>query len=99
MLAALAGFARGSGLEYHLGLYVDVELLLVLAVGIVASTPALPYLAGRLRYRRAALESAGRQHFDRLTAASEVALLMVVFLASLSWMAAGTYNPFLYFRF
>ncbi len=99
MLAAMAGFARGSGLEYHLSLYVDAELAIALAVGAVACTPALPYLARRLRDRRKMLELAGRYQFDTLVATGEVGLLTVVFLLSLSWMAAGTYSPFLYFRF
>ncbi len=99
MLAALAGFARGSGLEYHLGLYFDAELALALTVGIVGSTPLLPFLAGALRRRRRTLELAARRWLDTLTAVGETASLTAVFLASLSWMAAGTYSPFLYFRF
>jgi alginate O-acetyltransferase complex protein AlgI len=99
MLAALAGFAPGSGLEYHLSLYLDTELLIALAVGIIASTPLLPYVVRLLRHKRRTLELADRRGFDTLTALGEVTSLMLVFLASLSWMAAGTYNPFLYFRF
>jgi hypothetical protein len=34
-----------------------------------------------------------------LNAIGETVALILVFLASLSWMAVGTYNPFLYFRF
>jgi hypothetical protein len=52
-----------------------------------------------LRRRRRTLDLADRRGFDALTALGEVVSLMLVFLASLSWMAAGTYNPFLYFRF
>jgi len=98
-LAALAGFARGSGLEYHLSLYLDAELVIALILGVIASTPALPYLVHALRRKRKTLQLACRRDFDTLSAIGEVALLTVVFLISLSWMAAGTYNPFLYFRF
>jgi alginate O-acetyltransferase complex protein AlgI len=99
MLAALAGFAHGSRLEHHLSLYLNAELVIALVVGAIASTPALPYLVRGLRHKRKTLPLARRRDFDTLSSIGEVALLTVVFLISLSWMAAGTYNPFLYFRF
>ncbi len=99
MLVAMAGFAHGSSLEHHLSLYVDTELVAALAVGAIASTPVLPYFVRTLRHKRKALQLASRRVFDTLNAVGETVALMLVFLASLSWMAAGTYNPFLYFRF
>jgi len=99
MLAAMAGFAQGSRLEHHLSLYFNTEIMIALAIGALASTPALPYLARALRHKRKTLRLASRRDFDTVSTVGEVALLTVVFLISLSWMAAGTYNPFLYFRF
>ncbi len=99
MLAAMAGFAHGSSLEHHLNLYIDTELMIALAVGAIASTPVLPYLVRTLRRKRKSLRLASRHGFDMLNALGETVALILVFLASLSWMAAGTYNPFLYFRF
>jgi alginate O-acetyltransferase complex protein AlgI len=99
MLAAMAGFAQGSRLEHHLSLYVDTEILIALAVGVLASTPVLPRVMRGLTYRRKALQLVSRPGFDTLRAVGETVALMLVFLMSLSWMAAGTYNPFLYFRF
>jgi alginate O-acetyltransferase complex protein AlgI len=99
MLTAMTGFAHGSRLEHHLSLYVNTELVIALVVGAIASTPALPYLVRGLRRKRKMLSLARRRDFDTLSAIGEVASLTVVFLISLSWMAAGTYNPFLYFRF
>jgi alginate O-acetyltransferase complex protein AlgI len=99
MLAAMAGFAHGSNVEHHLSLYVDAELVIALAIGIMASTPVLPYLARVWRRRRNLLERADRRRMDTWAAITEVTSLVTVFIASLSWMAAGTYNPFLYFRF
>ncbi len=99
VLAALVGFAHGSGLEHHLSLYVDTQLIIVLVVSAVAATPVLPYLARLWRRQRNTLGVSVRRHFDTLATAGKVTALMIVFLLSLSWMAAGTYNPFLYFRF
>jgi alginate O-acetyltransferase complex protein AlgI len=99
MLAAMAGFAQGNRLEQHLSLYVNTELLIALAVGAIASIPVLPWLMRGLAHRRRTLQRAARPGFDVLRAAGETVALTLVFLISLSWMAAGTYNPFLYFRF
>jgi len=99
MLAAIAGFAHGSRLEHHLSLYIDAELVIALVVGAIAATPALPYFVRTLRHKRKTLQLASRHEFDTLSAMGEAVALMLVFLASLSWMATGTYNPFLYFRF
>ena len=99
MLAAMAGFAHGNHIECHLGLYMDAELAIVLAVGLVASTRILPYMARALRGMRATLELAHRQHFDTVVTVGVITSLVTVFLTALSYMAAGTYSPFLYFRF
>jgi alginate O-acetyltransferase complex protein AlgI len=99
MLAAMVGFAHGSSLEYHLSLYVDAELMAALTVGLVASMPVLPYLARVWRRKRSTLELAGRRYVDTLAAVGSVTSLVIVFLISLSYMAADTYSPFLYFRF
>jgi hypothetical protein len=82
---------------HHLSLYIDAELVIALIIGAIASTPALPYLVRTLRRKRKTLQLASRRGFDTLNAIAETVALMLVFLASLSWMAAGTYNPFLYF--
>jgi hypothetical protein len=29
----------------------------------------------------------------------EIVLILAVFLISVAWLAGGTYNPFIYFRF
>ena len=99
MLAAMAGFARGSGLEYHLGLYLNTALVIALAAGIAASTPILPYLAHVIRQKRRALELADRFRLDAFARTVESTALIALFVVSLSWMAADTYSPFLYFRF
>ena len=100
MLAAMAGFARGTGLEHHLSLYLDARggdradcRGRRLHAGVAASRRP-PESAGEGRWQLAV-----RRQFDTFAAVGELALLMLIFLLSLSWMAAGTYSPFLYFRF
>ena len=98
-VGAMVGFARGSGLEYNLGMFINNELLLILLAGAVGSTPLLPALKGWLeRWQATAKAPAGRLAAT-VFAAADYAVLAPIFLVSCMAMAAGTYNPFIYFRF
>jgi len=91
-LAAMAGLGTGSGIEYHPALYLNAELILILAAGIVGSTPVLPALTGW----RERVEAAGP---GLAVEAARVLGLGAILWGSAMLMAAGTYNPFIYFRF
>ena len=89
MLRSLAGAAPAAPETAELWLQVHPKLLLAAALGTVFSLPVLPALRARLARLGCpdavwALESLG------------AALLGLV---SLAYLAGGTYNPFLYFRF
>jgi alginate O-acetyltransferase complex protein AlgI len=91
MVQAMAGLG-GSNLPHWVWTYLDGERMLALAAGVIGSTPALAYLGRRL----AATETRGvGQMFDLARAGS----FLLVLLASSMRLAAGTHNPFIYFRF
>jgi alginate O-acetyltransferase complex protein AlgI len=91
-LVALAGGGHGTNLAYHPSLYLDAALVLALAAGAAASLPILPLLARwRERHANAALGWA-----VDLAGTAALALLL---LTSCMALAAGTYNPFIYYRF
>ncbi len=98
-LEAMAGFGRGSGLEFHTGLYVDAELILALVAGAIGSAPVLPLLvrlrAGLIASTAGLVRTGLRTGF----ALADVAGLSVLLLISAMLLAAGTHNPFIYFRF
>ena len=98
-LQAMAGFGRGSGLAFHAGLYIDTQLILALAVGAVGSAPVLPLL---VRLRAALIASTAglfRSGLRTSFALADVAGLSLLLLSSAMLLAAGTHNPFIYFRF
>ena len=95
---AMFGFATGDGIIQHLGLYVDNELIAAIAAGIIFSTPIFPFIqkvwqhkteANALPFNGSALVSA----------VTNLLVLVLVFLLSVMSLAAGAYNPFIYFRF
>ncbi|HTY77845.1 MAG TPA: MBOAT family protein [Candidatus Bathyarchaeia archaeon] len=91
-LAALAGFASGSGLEQHAALHLNAVVVMALAAGVMGSAPLLPRL-GRWR------DSITPVNLRLAVEAGRLAGLALLLVASAMLMAAGTYNPFIYFRF
>jgi len=66
-------------------------LLIVMAIAILASTPALQWAANQLEV----LQPLPRRARDLVASA----LTFCVFLVSASFVVSSTYNPFIYFRF
>jgi alginate O-acetyltransferase complex protein AlgI len=100
-LGAMAGLARGNGVDYHPSLYFNTEVALALFVGAVAATPVLEWVR---QWRARFLESLGDRPLwawvcQGTFALGDLAALCLLALASAMLMAAGTYNPFIYFRF
>jgi alginate O-acetyltransferase complex protein AlgI len=92
VLGAMAGFPVGAASDYDAALYLDATVLAALAGAVVASLPVAPWLAAwRARVASPLLGAA----LD-LGGATALALGLVV---SLMLSAAGTHNPFIYFRF
>jgi len=98
-VAAMAGFAPGTGIEYHVKLYMDAELMRMLGIGIVFSVPWIPWLEAWHASRIAGRPGRFARFLDASLAYGSVAAPAIILLASAMWLAAGTYNPFIYFRF
>ena len=96
VLRAMSGFGTGDGRAVHAALYLDALVVTVIACGVLGSTPWLRRLA---EWRERQLVQRGENSMERGLELASVPLLLVVFLASASMLAAGTYNPFIYFRF
>jgi alginate O-acetyltransferase complex protein AlgI len=91
-LAAMTGMSRASGLEHPLALYIDAQTLLALMIGAVGSTPVLATVGRWLdRFSAPAAEFG--------TSVVKLAAMASVLATSAMLLAAGTYNPFIYFRF
>ena len=91
--AALLGATRADPLRHPLAQHLDGLVATTLVVAIVFATP----LARRIGTWRDRLAVAPGRGAAVLTA--DVLWLALVFAASSATLAAGTYNPFIYFRF
>ena len=90
---ALLGATRADPLRHPLAQHLDGLVATTLVVAIVFATP----LARRIGTWRDRLAVAPGRGAAVLTA--DVLWLALVFAASSATLAAGTYNPFIYFRF
>ncbi len=96
MLGAMAGLGGTAPTPYGPAWYLNREVLLALAVGIVGSTPVLPRAAAWWAQTEAGRDGS---RFAWAPSLAGVVALILLFTASLTLSAAQTYNPFIYFRF
>lgn len=94
-LAAMAGRAATAPTPYTVQWFMTPLLWMTLAAGVIGSLPIGPALE-RWHRRRLSASDAGRPRGLALASAGIVAIVLV---ASLTQIAARTYNPFIYFRF
>jgi hypothetical protein len=97
MLAAMAGRSSAAMPAYDAVWFLTPEVALALVAGVVGATPIAPSLArllpadGDVRTAPAWLPGSA--------SAGVVVLLSAFFVLSVLLSAAGTYSPFIYFRF
>jgi len=85
--SALAGFSRGA---LHVGDYMNRELWLVIIIGSLFCVPTVP----RMRTWVAA-----RPRWTPVMNLAHAAIPLALILMATLHLTAGTYNPFIYFRF
>jgi len=98
---ALAGLSRADPSAHPFAQHFNALLAATLAAGVMFATPAARRL-GEWRERISAgvaTETPAGALRGSLVMTADVAWLALVFVASAAMLAAGTYNPFIYFRF
>jgi alginate O-acetyltransferase complex protein AlgI len=98
-LRAMAGLGQPAANAYSAAWFLDNRMWLALAAGIVGCTPFWPALMRRLRRFRLRLAPAPGLTFDAGMAVAADVGFAAILLLSYMLIAAGTYNPFIYFRF
>jgi alginate O-acetyltransferase complex protein AlgI len=84
-LKAMAGFGGGVPAPVDASWYLDRETILAIAAGVIGSTPAVA--------------AAGRWVEGSAPSIARSVAVGALFAASVLFIAAHTYNPFIYFRF
>jgi alginate O-acetyltransferase complex protein AlgI len=96
MLGAMLGLGGAVPAAYAPAWYLTREVALALVLGVIGSTPIVPYLAAGWARRGA---DAGEPRLGWTPSLVAVVALFALLTVSLTLSAAQTYNPFIYFRF
>ena len=92
--AALLGFGAGDAARHRIAQFLDPLVAATLVIAVLGAMPVARRL-GAWRDRVAA----GGGAAGTAVLAVDVAWLGMALVAATAWLAAGTYNPFIYFRF
>jgi len=94
-LASMFDLGSSPAKYSDLGTYYNDTILFTLALGLIFSSPLIPWFGGRVREMDILQRTSTRTVLDLAVVSGYVA----VFFLGLTYLAAGTYNPFIYFRF
>lgn len=95
----LFGFAKGTGIQYNIFLYINTEVVLALIIGGLCATPVLSRVKQYAHELSINTENAFTKRLSVAFAVSETSSLIIIFVLSLISMASITHNPFIYFKF
>ena len=86
----LFSFNFNSFVDYNALRYINYEFLIYLFAGVIFSAPVLPVISGKIR-----LISFPGLYYRILVYSNTI----ILFFVSIVYLAKGSYNPFIYFRF
>ena len=95
-LATMIGWTQADGVQYYVLLYCDLKTVLTLFLGCISATPIARYVGMRLQDWGHHVPSNLWQH---ILNGANYCLLVFLFWLSAAYLAASTYNPFIYFQF
>ena len=98
-LRHMAGIHMGPIIFHPLQLYLTHQVVLMIVAGAVFSTPVWPWFKQWTARRLQSLPEKLRTPAEASGRIAEVALYAGLLLICAVWLAGGTYNPFIYFRF
>jgi alginate O-acetyltransferase complex protein AlgI len=95
----MSGLGHATQIGQPLARYVNSELLWSIALGVIFSMPTWPWLKGQFTKIPEMVPEMIRPAIYIFGFTAEILLIGVLFLISAAWLAGGTYNPFIYYRF
>jgi alginate O-acetyltransferase complex protein AlgI len=98
-LARMSFLGEHNGEFFTLAQCVNPTLVIALAIGVLGSMPLAPWIGAALDRAAAAARGGRLWLVDLAAGVGEFTVMVAIFLASTALSAAGTYNPFIYFRF
>lgn len=96
-----AGMHSGDGILYYPEMYLNNQVILSFIFAFVFCVPVIPYLTDKLLKKdwELDLQKPKLENVIAVAPVFESVIYCVITFFSLMWLANGTYNPFIYFRF
>jgi alginate O-acetyltransferase complex protein AlgI len=98
-LGNLVGISSGAGHGYKVARYWSHELACSIICGVIFATPVWGWICSGARGLQRRMPEVLRPAAQAAGMALQLFLVVALLLISASWLAGGTYNPFIYFRF
>ncbi|MGD0615251.1 MAG: MBOAT family O-acyltransferase [Verrucomicrobiota bacterium] len=99
MLGNLVGVTGGVDPNQKVARYWNAELACSIGCGVLFAMPAWEWILDRARAVRRLLPGMTGTVAETAGLGLELLLVVALLLISAAWLAGGTYNPFIYFRF
>ncbi len=96
---AMFGLGVAEATGQPIGRYLSRQVLWALALGVIFSAPTWPRLKALLAKWTDATPGSIRPVLRTTGQLAEAIILVMLLLVSAAWLAGGTYNPFIYYRF
>jgi len=90
-IQSMVGVSSGNSVLYFASLFLDLEIVIVLAIGTICTMP----IAGKLKLMTNRLTGESSNAHNAL----QFSGLILLCLISCMYLASSTYSPFIYFRF
>jgi len=98
-LSAMAGLNERNSSTVGVAVYFTPDVTVALVVGAIGCVPVIPFLNRWMAASLNKLDHQFRPVLDGAIGAARLAAMSTLFVAASALSAAGTYNPFIYFRF
>lgn len=98
-LLAMVGLGQAGGIKQYIAFYLNIDGVLALIAGIIFAMPVYPFIKQTKEKMVARMKDKVSILVNDISAVSNTAALALILLASVSSIASGSYNPFIYFRF
>jgi len=98
-LKAMFGFGSHTHQLNNILIYLTPDVIIVLVLGIIGSMPIFDYLKNFMSNKLTFGRPFSNNILSVFEAGFSVTFFAVVFFLCVMYLASGTYNPFIYFRF
>ncbi len=98
-LLTMVGLGQAGGTNQYIAFYLNIDGFLALIAGIIFALPVYPFIKQARESIAEKLKDNTHIVLNNISAVSSTVALILILLVSVSSIASGSYNPFIYFRF